>query len=84
MLILAVLGRMTLAARLSGTWAPPAPPPSISASKLSEMTAISRQTVRPGFAVSGHTGTRWRHQLIEEAGFFRWPGWEFSKALDTH
>lgn len=46
MLILAVLGRMHLRARLLGAWAPPAPPPSISASRLAELTAIPRQTVR--------------------------------------
>ena len=46
MLILAVLGRMHLGARRSGAWAPPAPPPSISASRLSDLTAIPRQTVR--------------------------------------
>ena len=46
MLILAVLGRMLLDARMSGAWAPPVPPPSISASRLSDLTAIPRQTVR--------------------------------------
>lgn len=46
MLILAVLGRMHLRARISGAWAPPAPPPSISASRVAELTAIPRQTVR--------------------------------------
>ena len=45
-LILAVLGRMHLDARISGAWVPPAPSPSISASRLSELTAIPRQTVR--------------------------------------
>ena len=46
MLILAVLGRMHIGARISGAWEPPAPPPSMSASRLSELTAIPRQTVR--------------------------------------
>nr|WP_294548815.1 hypothetical protein [uncultured Rhodopila sp.] len=46
MLILAVLGRMHIGARISGAWEPPAPPPSMSASRLSDLTAIPRQTVR--------------------------------------
>jgi hypothetical protein len=46
MLILGVLGRLHVSTRMNGAWAPPAPPPSISASRLSDLTAIPRQTVR--------------------------------------
>jgi hypothetical protein len=46
MLILAVLGRLYISARMNGAWAPPEPPPSITASRLSGLTVIPRQTVR--------------------------------------
>ena len=45
-LILAVLGRMHLGARISGQWRNADPPPTMTASQLAETTAIPRQTVR--------------------------------------
>lgn len=45
-LILAVLARVHIGARMSGAWASPDPPPSMTASRLADLTGIPRQTVR--------------------------------------
>jgi DNA-binding HxlR family transcriptional regulator len=41
-------------------------------------------TIKPGFAVSGHTSAGQRRQPFELTCFPRQPIWKFSKSLDTH